>query len=79
MLKQEPKFSFKNLQPVAYLKNFNKMVEYNTKNPPKSSPRHELKTVSLSKFPLPHYYQDMEGIFESVSKKMDSNALQKDI
>lgn len=55
------------------------MVEYNSRHPLKLSPRHELKTVSLTKFPLPPFYQDMEGIFESVGrKKLDPNNHKRD-
>lgn len=65
----ELKFAFRNLQPISYLKTFNQMIEDNTRQPSKLSGRSQLKTVSLNKFPLPTYYQEMEGIFESASRK----------
>jgi len=70
MLRSEAKFSFKNLDPISYLKNFNNMVENDHKQSLIANPRRkELKTVSLNKFPLPAFYQNMEGIFETSSRK----------
>lgn len=56
-------FSFKNLEPINYLSTFNKMLEYYAKNPPVDFNEKDLKLVALSKFPLPEFYEKMEGIF----------------
>lgn len=45
------------------------MVDVNQRHVIPVNPRKELKTVSLTKFPLPTYYQNMEGIFESSARK----------
>lgn len=50
---EEAKFKFRNLEPVNYLKTFNKMAEYsNSKFDMKSRPN-QLKTFPFSAFPLP--------------------------
>lgn len=45
------------------------MIDYQQRHVASTSAKPELKIVSLSKFPLPQYYEKMEGIFENVSKK----------
>ena len=51
------------------------MVDINQRHAVPTNPRKELKAVSLTKFPLPTYYQNMEGIFESSTrKKVETNS-----
>jgi hypothetical protein len=44
------------------------MVDHQTRSAEPPPPR-QLRVVSLSKFPTPPTYEQMEGIFENVSKK----------
>lgn len=46
------KFKFENLQPINFLKRFNKMVDDDMKYSSKEYKK-ELKVFPLSKFPLP--------------------------
>ena len=39
MLRAEAKFSFKNLEPIAYLKNFNRMIDYDERRSLQTSSR----------------------------------------
>ena len=60
---QEAKFIFKNLEPIHYLKTFNRMIEHQTRSQNNEPSKRVLKIVSLTKFPLPKDYEHMEGIF----------------
>ena len=70
MSEENIKYKFENLQPINFLKRFNKMIEDDEKKPVKSN-RKELKVFPLTKFPLPEFYKNMEGIFETGVKKKD--------
>lgn len=70
MNEESSKYKFDNLQPINFLKKFNKMVEDDHKNPIKTLSK-ELKVFELSRFPLPKFYEKMEGIFETGTRKKD--------
>ena len=62
MIEDNSKHKFENLQPIAFLKKFNKMVDDDGKYPLHSKSK-QLKVFPLTRFPLPHFYAKMEGIF----------------
>lgn len=62
MGEEQNKYKFDNLQPITFLRKFNKMIEEDVKHPLRPN-KNELKVISLSKFPLPSFYEKMEGIF----------------
>ena len=70
-------FNFQNLEPLNYLKTFNKMVDYEDQNPLKKPKAGQLGVKSLSKFPLPKFYYNMEGIIETAVKKKNKEQEQK--
>lgn len=82
MLGPDHRYSFKNLEPVNYLKTFNRMIDHQRRvNDHNHSPR-KPRLVPLSRFPIPKNYEKMEGVFENVAKKkMDNqvNQNQKEI
>ena len=57
------RYSFKNLEPVNYLKTFNRMIEHQRRiNDQNHSPR-KPRLIPLSRFPIPKDYEQMEGVF----------------
>lgn len=65
------------MEPLAFLRKFNKMIEederYTTSQPAK-----EQRIFGLTKFPLPKFYYNMEGIFETgVKEKVLNKAKSK--
>lgn len=74
MAEENIKYKFENLQPINFLKRFNKMVDDDQKNPVTTRDK-ELKVFPLTKFPLPEFYKKMEGIFETGIKKKDISSV----